>query len=166
MNYPTPEELQSLFVYDKQTGSLLYRRKPRGRGNNQAGDPAGTIYPNGYLMVMIKRKRYYVHRLVWLIHHGSIPEILDHINGDKLDNRIENLRPATRSENAWNATRKPKGSSKFTGVCWTPSGFVAYISHMNERVHIGYFEEEEDAAKAYNLKAQQLRGDRAVLNDV
>lgn len=93
--YPTQEELRLLFDY--QEGNLISKADvPRGR---RKGDVAGTICGDGYRYVSIKGKKYLHHRLVWIWHNGEAPPILDHINSDKADNRIENLRPLSHREN-------------------------------------------------------------------
>jgi len=101
--------------------------------------------PNGYLRVRIDGKRYTVHQVVFCMQHGYIPKMLDHINGIKDDNRIENLREANSSQNGYN-TKTPKANT-------TGTKNVQYIKHMNKyqvrlRINkqntvIGHFEDLE-----------------------
>lgn len=101
------EQLHELFKYDITTGKLLYRKNQRGRGSIKAGDEAGTLlnprYPNGYKVVMIKGKRYYIHRLVWLYHGNVLPETrsdtIGFKDGDKSNTRIENLELVSHAKN-------------------------------------------------------------------
>jgi len=92
---------------------------------------------------------------------------IDHINGNKLDNRKSNLRVATKSQNAANS-RKRKGSSKFKGVYWDKSKnkWKAAIGFKNKRITIGRFSSELEAAKAYNKAAIEYFGEFARLNNV
>ena len=97
MRYTTPlpsqEFLLAKFEYEPETGHLIHKT------NSYKGHKAGTVVWNGYVKVRIAGKKLAVHRLVWKMHHGEDPYALDHINNDKTDNRIENLRSVTDSEN-------------------------------------------------------------------
>lgn len=92
---------------------------------------------------------------------------VDHVNLNGLDNRRENLRVVTRSQNMAN-TRSRGGSSAYKGVSWSNQAkkWHAYIGYQKRRIHIGFFNEERDAAAAYNTKAMELFGEHALLNDV
>lgn len=90
---------------------------------------------------------------------------IDHINGNKLDNRKENLRHVTHSQNMQNASVKG-GSSRYKGVCWDKSRnkWISSIYISEKHVHIGRYESEEDAARAYNLRAHVAFGEFARTN--
>lgn len=90
----------------------------------------------------------------------------DHVNGNGLDNRRSNLRYATMAENNHNLRRHKDGSSRYKGVCWCPqrSAWRASICINRRQTHIGYFDNEEDAARQYNEKAMQHYGEFAKLN--
>ena len=97
------ERANELLSYDPLTGSLTWKIN---RGSAKLGSLAGTMHGSGYLVIRIDRKLYQAHRICWLLFHGSFPENeLDHKNLIKYDNRLENLRLATRSQNSFN---KPK----------------------------------------------------------
>lgn len=91
---------------------------------------------------------------------------VDHINGDKLDNRRINLRICTHQQNQVNKNKRRVGTSKYKGVSWYSGRgkWMAQIAHMKKLVYIGLFENEEDAALAYNFKAAELHGEFARFN--
>jgi hypothetical protein len=103
----------------------------------------------------------YMHRVIM---NAPAGKIVDHQNREGLDNRKSNLRLATRSQNNCNRKQK-KGTSKYRGVCCIkPKKWRAYISFNGIYKHLGYFENEEDAARAYDKAAKELHREFAVLN--
>ena len=128
------------------------------------------IRDRGYLKFKYRGKYYSYHRVIWEMHHGKIPEwaYIDHINHNREDNRIENLRLALPGENAWNTRKtKKKTSSKYKGVYQTKAGnWVASIVYDGEKIFIGTFKNEDDAGEAYNIVAEELYKDFAVLNEI
>lgn len=105
------------------------------------------------------------HRAIWLWHHGYLPEMLDHINRNRTDNRIENLRPCTRSQNFANMqAHKFKHHGLPKGVHKNSSGFCARITHNRKNHYLGQFKNPEDAGRAYDDKAKELFGDFASRN--
>jgi len=111
----TQEKLKDLFRYDAESGDFYWLTSGKGR---VFGVPAGTITNHGYRSITIDFKRYVAHRLVWLWHNGYLPGELDHINRKPADNRIENLREVTHSENLWNSKTRSDNTSGVRGVCW------------------------------------------------
>lgn len=102
-------------------------------------------------------QRYKMHRLII---GARVGEIVDHINGDRLDNRLDNLRIVTASQNSFNSRHKT-GISKYRGVNRSNSKiekWEACISHNNRQLYLGTFNTPEEAAKAYDAKAIELRG--------
>jgi len=97
-------------------GNLIYRIKPANR--IKAGEVSGCLNGDGYLQVKIKTKAYAVHRLIFLMHHGCLPGEVDHIDTNKLNNHIENLRPATHAENKHNEGIRKNNTSGVKGVSW------------------------------------------------
>ncbi len=164
----TQEEIKRLFVY--KDGELVRRVYAGGRA--RIGAVVGCKNNNGYLVVRINDKLYYVHRLIFTYHYGYNPKIVDHINGNRDDNRIENIRECTQSQNCAN-TNKTSGASRFKGVhCCTSTVkysrkiWAARVS-CEGVVHIlGTFCLQEAAAIAYNKKALELYGEFANLNVV
>lgn len=124
-----------------------------------------------YAQIRVKNEQYATHRLIFLYHHGYLPEEVDHINGDTYDNRIENLRECTDAQNAQNR-KKPKTyairASKHKGVCYyKPNGkWAARIKVNNKKIHLGYFEHEHNAAYAYDAAAKHYFGAFARYNNI
>ena len=123
----------------------------------KAGDRAGTFTTSGYRTISVSQRKVYEHRAVWMLCHGAAPNMLDHINGNKVDNHIENLRELSSAGNS-RAHRNPyKGvTSKYRGVSYRKVGkkFVAQITDEGSRKFwIGSFTCEVEAAKAYDKAA-------------
>jgi len=113
----TVDLLKHLFDYDKETGNLIW--KVTNSNNQKIGDIAGSLNPKvGYIRVGINGKKYYAHRLIFLYHKGYLPKTIDHINCDKVDNRIENLRAATVGQNQHNRKTNANNTSGYKGVSW------------------------------------------------
>lgn len=122
-------------------------------------------FSTGYAYTKIDNKVVLMHRLI----ANAEPNVrIDHVNRNRLDNRLINLRFATHQQNMMNATFKTINcTSKFKGVHLNKKKgkWVASIQFNKKKIHIGYYENETDAAKAYNLKATTLFGEFAVLNN-
>ena len=112
------EYLNSLFVY--KDGKLFWR-SDRSNRKIKAGDKAGNIDSRGYWRITLNYKEYPEHRLIFMMHHGYFPKEIDHINNDCLDNRIENLREATRTENSFNRKLFKTNTSGCKNVSWIKS---------------------------------------------
>lgn len=148
----TPEEIRAMFGYDPETGRLSWRirRSPC----MQIGATAGSPKPDGYLVVKIAGKYWSAHRLVWVHVHGEWPERhLDHINGDRADNRMANLREVTPAENAQNrhgaSTRSKTGLLGVGQATRTPGKWTAKIKAGDTIKHLGSFDSPELAHAAY-----------------
>lgn len=89
---------------------------------------------------------------------------IDHINGNKLDNRKENLRHATRSQNQANKTKYKNNKSGYKGVRFAKGGWIAQITKDRKTTHIGFYKTAEEAAKAYDEKAKEIHRGFALLN--
>lgn len=103
-----------------------------------------------------------IHRLIMVAEEG---DIIDHKNGDKLDNTRGNLRLATRSQNRANAKLNKNNKTGFRGVLYRRGKYTASIRKNGKLMTLGTFEEKEDAARMYNLWAVDLFGDFCRLND-
>ncbi len=155
----TQEYLRKIFEYDSFSGDVIWKVNPSKKTN--IGKKVGTKNDSGYLVVTINYKRYRLHRLIWIYVYGSIQNTMDidHINGIRLDNRLENLRLATRSQNNANiGRRKSICTSKYKGVCFDKSKnkWKAQIDNLGTHYNIGRFDTEEDAYVAYCSVAKKL----------
>jgi hypothetical protein len=157
----TVDLLNHLFEYDKETGNLIWKIKPSSRGHHvKAGDIAGTLKSHGYLCVGINYNSYRAHRLIFLMHKGYLPKTIDHINGDKLDNRIENLRAATVGQNQHNRKTNANNTSGYKGVSWNKAlkKWTARITLERKIIHLGYFANVEEAAEVVRKAREELHG--------
>jgi hypothetical protein len=105
----------------------------------------GCANPDGYINVGFKRKYYAAHRLVFLLNHGFLPEVVDHIDGDPTNNKISNLRAATKSTNALNRGPRVDNKLGIKNVCWSKlrKKWVVNININKKKTQIGYFEDLE-----------------------
>lgn len=153
--------------YNPETGFLKVKKKFSKFSNRQIGQTVGYIHA-GYLATAINNKTIFIHRIVFLMYHKYMPEFIDHVNGVKNDNRIENLRSCTRSQNGMNRGPFKNNKSGFKGVCWFKcrKKWHAQIYLNSKRIHIGLFKSEIEAAKAYNKAALKYHGKFAWLNPI
>lgn len=151
-------ELKKQINYNPDTGKFTWAWP---RPGASLGMEAGTVTGNGYLHVKVNRVPYLGHRLAWYLHYGKWPEQIDHINGDKLDNRIVNLREATQAQNCYNKALSSNNKSGVKGVYLNKklNKWHAQIKKGSLKLHLGYFSELEDAKKAYETKATELFGE-------
>jgi hypothetical protein len=152
----TQDRLKELFLYDADTG--IFYRQTQIRGAKGVGEQAGSN-SHGYLLIMIDGKNYSCHRLAWLYMHGEFPDTpLDHINRNRSDNRIINLRQASMKQNSENRGFKSKNKSGYRGVYWVAyrSKWQAKIINNNQTIHLGYFDDAIQASSAYQQKANEL----------
>lgn len=143
----TVQRLKELLHYDADTGQFTGLR-----ANGRKHERVGTGN-RGYLVICVDQKRYKAHRLAWLYVHGEWPnDQIDHINGDRADNRISNLRAATNSQNKQNL-RKARSDSRsgLIGAMWDgrSNKWRANILVDGKRKYLGYFEQAEQAHAVY-----------------
>lgn len=156
----TAEELRRFLSYNPTSGEFHWL-ETRG-GIALAGSPAGWVTQHGYRQITIKLKKYYAHRLAWLYVHGDWPsQVIDHINGDPLDNRIENLRAVDQAHNMSNISRRTNNKSGFKGVSWSKRDktWRAYLSIKRKTVALGSFRSPEEAYEAYCVAAKEHYGE-------
>ena len=137
-------------IYDPVTGRF-YRN----------GKRAERPHSRGYLYVVIEGKLVLAHRAAWIAVHGEIPKamVIDHINREKIDNRIANLRAVSQSNNTANAKLSSVNTSGYRGVSKRGSKWQAYINLDGKRKHLGYYESPEEAYKAHVFAARKQWGD-------
>lgn len=134
------------FTYSN--GLLLWKIRKKGR---KLGSAAGSKRSDGYIRVKCSGVDFLAHRIVWEMHYGKIPEgfEIDHINHIRSDNRIENLRIVSRSDNCKNMSISKANKSGFTGVCWSErqSAWHAYINVNRKMIHLGFYSDLNEAIK-------------------
>lgn len=156
------DRLKELFNYDAATGNLI-RRISVG-GGSKPGDILGSLNGGGYIDGVVDGVSYRVHRLVWLWFNGVPPEShIDHINGVRDDNRIENLRLVTPSQNQWNRPRQKSNHHALKGITYRKDRdrWVASIRVNGKKHYLGYFNTPEEAHAAYCKAASELHGEFA-----
>lgn len=156
------EIIHESLEYDPETGSFRWKVRPRSHFSSQrgmsiwntkySGKVAGSLDREGYTVIRILERHFYAHRLAWVITHGVEPPVsIDHINGDKSDNRLANLRLATSSENCRNTQTRRDNKSGHKGVSWHNGNkaWVAKIKVHGATFHLGTFEDKQAAIDAY-----------------
>ena len=153
----TQDDIRALFTYEP-SGTL---RQIAGR----VPYPWRPVGKNGrYLAATVRGKNIYLHRAVFLWHHGWLPEQIDHTNGNAADNRVENLRPCTNAQNQYNAPRKSHNRSGFKGVAYCTgyrNPWRARIVVQGKPILLGRFQTAEEAHAAYVEGAKQYAGEFA-----
>lgn len=181
----TPDYIRECFTYDD--GKLYWKVRPDSHitecakvsQNNKlyAGKQAGYFCKRtdskrpdfGYWLCRLNCGLFKIHRIIFYMHHGYLPKIIDHIDGDTNNNRIENLREADSKGNSANS-KKATGSylSVYKGVTSSksrPDTFRAFINQVSANTFLGNYKSEDEAASAYDVAAICEYGDFAKLNN-
>jgi hypothetical protein len=148
LTLPSPAYLRSVFSYDPLTGILTWRAA---RPKINVGTEAGTSTDSGYRKVTLDGKSYRVHRIAWAMVHDEWPrKSIDHEDTVKDNNRLANLRQATRSQNSMNRSRSRKNTSGHKGVYWhrRAGKWATQIKLDGEVKYLGLYEQVEDAVVA------------------
>lgn len=164
--------LNELLSYEPKTGILTWKARSAGhftggvyppqrrvdRWNARySGRPAGCDNGGGYLAFKVNRVTVKCHRAAWALYYGRWPDLdIDHINGNRSDNRIENLREADRTTNNRNAAIRSDNKTGVSGVTYRRGRYVANIRGGGKQIHVGVFDCIEDAAAARKLFESSL----------
>lgn len=155
----TAQRAREHLVYDPSTG--IATRKIAASNRVKVGDVIDSPDRHGYLRVAIDGQRYRLHRVIWLMAYGAWPtRQIDHINGRRTDNRLSNLREASREENSRNSKVQSNNASGKKGVSFHKASgkWQARICADGKRHSLGVFESREDAAAAYDRAAVSFHG--------
>lgn len=142
----TQEQAHNLFEYKE--GMLYWRIKPKNsrsaKGNMEAGSQSG----NGYKKVTVNKKAFYTHQIIFLMQHGYIPKLIDHVDGNSKNNNIDNLRESNKSLNACNAKTPVTNTSGHKGVIWSKreKKWIARVQINKKQIHLGSFNNLELAS--------------------
>ena len=147
-------------IFDYKDGSLYWKND---RGSNaKAGARAGRLLSTGYRSIHVSGRRYQEHRLIFLWWHGVLPEQIDHVNRDKADNRIENLRRCTHSTNQVNTnSRQSKSGIRGVRMVDKTGRWMARVYKDGKEIRVGTFATLEEASAAYRSKMRELFHDFA-----
>jgi hypothetical protein len=163
----TKESIKSIFDY-REDGFLIWKIKYSRKV--VVGKVAGYRNPKkeNREMICLSGKMFYTHRLIFFFHNGWWPEIIDHADRNPENNRIENLRPATCSQNNTNCKSKKNSTSKYLGVYWSNSRkrWIVTIKINSKDKQVGSFKDEKEAALAWNKMAKIHYGEFANLNTI
>lgn len=166
---PTQEYLQQCFNYDPETGLLYWKARPPEHFRNKraqaifngtyAGkETAKALDKDGYKTLSLDRKSFYTHRIIYKLEKGLDPEHTDHVNGNRADNKFDNLRSVSQTINMKNVKMYITNTSGVVGVRWdkNKNRWFAYIGSGKTKIHIGRFIAFGDAVKARKQKEIEL----------
>lgn len=173
---PTPEELRQLLRYEPETGKLFWRERGpecfplygtlaerEGKAKRwqklKAGREAGSIGSRNYVVISVRGHPYFAHRIAWAIHHGCWPTfVIDHINGDRADNRLCNLRDVPPTINYRNMKINALNTSGAANVAYdkTRAKWRAVVRREGRIHNIGSFAQKDDAIRAVSLFRDQF----------
>lgn len=169
---PSLERLRELLSYDPETGVLTWRLQPGtsrstvGFNNKCAGKTAGTINPDGYVVVGIAKKYYLAHRLIWKLVTGNDPaDIIDHEDTNRTNNRWLNLREASNGPNIQNSRIRKDNKSGIKGVHWDKhhNAWKATLGLNGEQIALGHFKDINEAGEARRIASEKMHGQFARL---
>lgn len=138
----TDRELMQMahHYFEYKEGDLYWKIN---RSMMKAGDKAGNINNRGYSYVGINDKKYSTHRIIFLMHYGYMPKCIDHIDGNKANNNIENLRVATVSQNNQNVKIRKDNTTGMKGISKARGMYRVQVSVQGKNKHCGYFDDLE-----------------------
>lgn len=139
--------LKKFYNYDPLTGVVTARLEQH---NYYAGEVVGYVANTGYISLSVGCKEYLLHRIIWLYMTGNMPDQVDHIDHDRLNNKWDNLREVNNTDNSKNASISKNSSTKINGVSFMKSRgkYRAYITVNRKQISLGLYDTEQEAAKA------------------
>lgn len=158
----TIERIRKVFNYEPETGIMRWAIRTGSRST--IGAIAGHLHNDNYWRVRVDRKLYLTHRLIWLYVYGEWPDRdIDHINMDRADNRLSNLRLATCGQNNVNSGTRNDNTSGYKGVIWHKRAkkWWARIHINGKQIDLGYFDDPKDGYAAYCKAAALYYGEFA-----
>ncbi len=154
-------DLSTRIRYEKETGLLYWNddTKNKRRGMLVGGSTNGK----GYRKVKYRKAQLSQHRVIFFIHHGYMPELIDHIDCDRSNNRLENLRACTSAQNNQNARLAVTNTSGHKGVHFNKddNAWAAEVKHNGKRIRFRYFKNKDDAINAVREARERLHGEFA-----
>ena len=163
------EFLSSLFIYNKDEGSLKWKERndvPKWWNTRYAGTSPTATDSLGYIRAKITRNGWSgyvsVHRICFFLHHGWLPTVVDHVDGNVKNNRAKNLRDSDWRTNTWNRAANKETETGLKGVKVIRkkgkiNGYTAFIGHDGIREYLGFFHSAELAGQAYRKREKELR---------
>lgn len=156
----------ALRIFDYRDGTLYWRERAdalKQWNSKHAGKQAGCPSGHGYIKIRLAGRSYYAHQIVFLMHHGYIPEVVDHVDCDAGNNSIENLRAASKSLNGMNRDRPINNTSGNKGVVWHKAArkWMASVVVAGKKVYLGLYTDFDAACQAANEGRLRHHGDFA-----
>lgn len=157
----TQDKAHQLFEYRDEL--LFWKERPKNSRKLKGDMEAGTVSGHGYKKIVVNQKKYYVHQVIFLMQHGYIPKLIDHIDGNTNNNKIENLRASNKSLNACNSKSRLNNTSGHKGVVWSKAcqKWMARIQFQNKTKHLGVFEDFEFACLVADEARTLYHGEHA-----
>jgi len=143
------QQNQLVSIFDYVDGDIIRRKDNKHMGcKSNSGNKT-------YIKIWTSGRLYFAHQLVFLLHHGYIPKTIDHIDGDSLNNRIENLRAVTTSQNLQNTKKRKTNKSGYKGVSWSKQrkSWIAQITVNRKCKNLGCYKTKEEAYEVYQKAA-------------
>lgn len=164
---PPPEDLRNMIYYED--GELYWREEYR-TNSRRTDKPIGSVRNHGYKATRLRLdgvyRDYSIHRLIWWLINDDWPEVLDHINRNRLDNRIENLRVSTNSKNSQNMSIGKNNTSGYLGVTFQNNSWCCnlFLPKTNKHLFVSGYKDVKTAALARDFLALLFYGDHATQN--
>jgi hypothetical protein len=150
------------FIYDYENGKIYWKKKTR---NTKVGDEAGSLHRFGYIKICLNGKRVQASRLAWTLFYGREPkDCIDHIDGDRSNNRICNLREATSQQNNMNAKVRSHNKLGVRGVYKKGNRYQPRITKDGIALKLGWYDSIEEASAARREAENKLFGNFAYVN--